>query len=382
MRVEDIRRVAVLGAGLMGHGIAQLVAMAGYEVTMRDVAQEFLDAGMEKIRWSLDKLAEKKRITREAADQALGRIRTTIDLGEAVGACDFVIEAVPEDINIKRAVFAEVDEKAPRHAILATNTSTLPISEIAEATGRPEKVVGMHFFSPAQLMPLIEITRGRETSDEAVEVTAKLGESLGKEVVMCRRDVPGFIVNRILMALFNEAAWLLYRGEAQVIEVDSAIKYKVGLPMGPFELSDFVGIDVIYKASEAISTRDPENLLLCPLYREYYEKGQLGQKSGKGFYEYEAEKWARPTIPKEAGEKIDPLTVMAPAINSAAWLIANEVTDREGVEKAVRLGLGFPKGIMELADEWGIDAVVKVLRGKEKHGEYYRPNPLLTKMID
>ncbi|MFQ5950756.1 MAG: 3-hydroxyacyl-CoA dehydrogenase family protein, partial [Candidatus Geothermarchaeales archaeon] len=196
MKVEDIKRVAVLGAGTMGHGIAQIIAMEGIEVAIRDIEQRFLDKALEQIRWSLGKLVEKDRISAENRDESLGRIRTTLELREAVADADFVVEAALEKLQLKKEIFKEMDEIAPSHTILATNTSTLPITEIAEATSRPDRVVGMHFFNPPQLMPLVEVIKGEETSDETLSTTVALGKKLRKETVVCGRDIPGFIVNR------------------------------------------------------------------------------------------------------------------------------------------------------------------------------------------
>ncbi|MHA1594320.1 MAG: 3-hydroxyacyl-CoA dehydrogenase/enoyl-CoA hydratase family protein [Candidatus Baldrarchaeia archaeon] len=386
MKVEDIKKIAVIGAGIMGHGIAQIAAMAGYEVHLVDIKQEILEKALEKIKWSLSKFVEKGRISKGAADAAFSRIKTFLDLKEAVKDVDFVIEAVVEDINVKKQVFKTCDEATPPHTILATNTSTLPITEIAEATKRPDKVIGMHYFNPPQLMPLVEVIRGDKTSDETTKVTVDLAKKFGKEVVICKKDVPGFIVNRLLGPILQEAAWMVHRGEASVVEIDSAVIYKVGLPMGIFELADFSGIDTIYKASLAVRERDPRATPICPVFEEYYKKGWYGQKSGRGFYEYKGEKWERPVIPKEAGEKIDPIQIFAPAINAAAWMIRNDVASVEDIDKAVKLGLGYPKGLLEMADEWGIDKVVEVLREKQKKypefKDYYEPDSLLVEMVN
>jgi len=198
--VDDIRVVAVLGAGTMGHGIAEVAAYSGYEVYLYDIKQEFLDNALGKIRWSVEKLVS-KRMLREDVETIMSRIHPTLDLGEAVSDADFVIEAIPEKIELKREVFSKVDGLAPSHAILATNTSSLPISEIAEATERPDKVVGMHFFNPPPLMPLVEVIRGEKTSSLTVKVTEDLARRFGKQTVLVKRDVPGFIVNRVLLKL-------------------------------------------------------------------------------------------------------------------------------------------------------------------------------------
>ena len=375
-------KAVVVGAGVMGHGIAEVAALAGFDVVMVDVAEEFLSKGLEKIKWSLEKFVEKKRISREEADAALGRIKTTTRLEEAVADADLVIEAVPEKIEVKRDVFARVCSRAPRHALIATNTSTLPITELAAATDRPENFVGMHFFNPPPLMPLLEVIKGEKTSEETLQKAAELGKKMGKTVVVCRKDVPGFIVNRILTPLLNNACRMVTDGEASVVEIDSAVKYRAGLPMGLFELSDYTGIDVIHLASLSIREREPGAAEPCRLFRELYEKGAYGMKSGRGFYEYGKGVYERPSIPREAGEKVDLVRVLAPAVNAAAWLLRNGVASLEDIETAVKLGLGWPKGVFEMADELGLDSVVSALNSlAEKYGEYNKPDPLLTQLV-
>jgi len=380
LEVEEIETVAVLGAGTMGHGIAQIIAMEGIDVVIRDIDQRFLDKALEGIKWSLGKLVEKDRISIEKNEETLARIGTTLDLREAVADADFVVEAVPEKLELKKEIFEEIDKSAPSHAIFATNTSTLPITEIAEATGRPDRVVGMHFFNPPQLMPLVEVIRGDKTSDGTLSTTVALGKKLRKETVVCGKDIPGFIVNRILGPLLNEAAWMLERGEASREEIDSASKYRLGLPMGLLELADYSGIDVIHSISTFFKGRGLVTSL-PKVWGQYVEKGWLGRKSGRGFYEYRAEKgWERPKIPTDAGQKIDLTRLMAPAVNAAAFIVREKVATVEDVDKSVKLGLGFPRGILQMADEFGLEGVLETLRDlHEKHGdEMYSPDPLLT----
>ncbi|MDV3243741.1 MAG: enoyl-CoA hydratase-related protein [Nitrososphaerales archaeon] len=382
MKVEEVRRVAVLGAGVMGHGIAEVAALAGYDVTLYDIKDEFIRSALEKVRWSLSKFAEKKTITDEKAKEAFSKIRGTVNLDEAVKGADLVIEAAPEDLSIKRDLFSKVDLTAPKGALFASNTSTLPISEIASSTGRAASFVGIHFFNPPPMMPLVEVIRGAKTSDEALALAVSLGRKFGKEVVVCGKDVPGFIVNRIFGPLLNEAAWSVSRGEATMEQIDSMALYKVGLPMGLFELADYSGIDTIYKAGEAVGSRDPSNVLVAPLFKQKFVEKKFGRKSGEGFYKYGQSQWERLAISREAGGSVDPLLAFAPAINAAAWLLRNGVCTTADLDKSVKLGLAFPDGILRLADGWGIDRVVDVLKAKEKrYGEFYRPDPLLEQMV-
>ncbi len=377
----EIKKIAVLGAGLMGHGITQVAATAGFEVNMRDIEERFLSSGMEKIKWSLGKFAQKGRISEEDSKNAFERIKTTVSLKEATKDVDFVIEAIPEKLKLKQQVFKEIDGYAPSHAILATNTSALPITEIAVATKRPEKVVGMHFFSPPQMMRLCEVIRGDKTSDETLNATIELGKKFGKEVVVCKKDIPGFIANRITTAGSNLVAWMVYKGEYTVEEVDAATIHKAGMPMGMFGLMDFVGIDVGGSVAKFMDERWP-GYEMCPLLKEKIEKGELGVKTGKGFYTYPERRWVPLDLPLEKAEKFDAMTSNYVNINVAAELLREDVATIEDIDKSIKLGFNAPIGILELADSIGIDVVVSKLKEFEKkYGPFYKPSPLLEEMV-
>ncbi len=379
MKLEDVKRVSVLGAGVMGHGIAEVAALAGYQVTLYDVKDEFVASALQKIQWSVSKFVEKKVISEEKGREAVSQIKGTTNLEEAVSGADVVIEAAPEDVSIKRELFGKVDKLAPPGVLFASNTSTLPIGEIASATGRPTDFVGIHFFNPPPLMPLVEVVRGGATSDDSLALAVGLARRFGKEVVVCGKDVPGFIVNRILGPLLNEAAWVVSRGQGSVEEVDSMAVYKVGLPMGLFELADYSGIDTIYKAGAAVSSRDPSNVMVAPVFAQKFQEGKLGRKTGEGFYKYGKEQWERPPISREAGQNLDPLLVFAPAVNAASWLVTNDVCSAEEVDRSVKLGLGFPDGILRMADRWGLDRVISVLESKRSaYGPMYAPDSTLA----
>lgn len=379
------KKVAVIGAGTMGHGIAELFAIAGYEVALVDVAEEFLKRALQNIELSLKKLAEKGQL-KEDYTVILSRIKPIVnDVCKAVEGAELMVEAVIEEIETKRKVFAEADRCAPPNAILATNTSSLPITEISEAVSERRRplVAGMHFFNPPPLMPLVEIIRGKYTSDETVKKIAEYAAQLGKQTVVVNSDVPGFIVNRILARLNEAACWTVARGEADIIAVDSALKYRVGLPMGAFLLMDYVGIDVICFIGDAMAKRGFKTHP-CHLITEKCQQKKYGVKTGEGFYKYPAPgKFQWPDIPKEPGEKLDIAALLAPAINEAAYLVREGIATKEDVDKAVRLGLNWPKGPLELADELGIDVVVKALEAwKAKTGfEEFAPDPLLVQMV-
>ncbi|MHA1616276.1 MAG: 3-hydroxyacyl-CoA dehydrogenase/enoyl-CoA hydratase family protein [Candidatus Njordarchaeales archaeon] len=383
MNVERIKKVAVIGAGTMGHGIAQVFAMAGYEVWMRDIAREVLDRAINRISSSLKKLYS-KGVLKEAPEDVLKRIHTTLDVNEACKDADLVIEAVPEILDLKKKVFGEIDAVAPPHAILATNTSSLSITEIASATKRPEKVVGMHFFNPPVIMKLVEVVKGDKTSEDVVKIIMDLAKRLGKEPVLVKKDSPGFIVNRILFALFHEALWSLETGEYTIEEIDSAVRFKAGFPMGVFELIDYIGIDITYQIFKAMIERGVK-FSIPPSFEKKANSKELGVKSGKGYYKYPAPGvFSKPSVSVKAGEKVDVIRLIAPAINEAATLLEEDVASKEDIDKAVKLGLNWPLGVFEYADLFGIDTVVSALNElKEiRKLEIFEPRKLLRDMVE
>jgi enoyl-CoA hydratase/3-hydroxyacyl-CoA dehydrogenase len=376
-----IKNITVLGSGIMGHGIAQVSATAGYNVVLRDIEQQFLDKAMGKIKWSLDKLVSKEKISQNEADNIYSRIKPVVDLQEAVKECDLVIEAVPEIMDLKKKVYAELDQVANKDIMFASNTSTLPITEIANTTSRPEKFIGIHFFNPPQLMKLVEVIPGQKTSKELVTIIQEYVKSVKKESVLCRKDVPGFIVNRLFIPLVHEACYVMDRQGNQLTEIDSAVKFKLGFPMGIFELSDFTGMDVIHKATLEMFQRDKKVINPHPKIEQLYNEKKLGQKSGEGFYKYSGEKYERIPLSEELANKCNPIQIVANILNNAAWLVTNEASDIEEIEKAAKLGLGLKKPLFETAKEFGISNIVNELKQlAEKHGQFYEPDPLLISM--
>jgi len=365
----------------MGHGIAQVSAMAGYNVVLRDIEQKFLDKAMEKVKWSLDKLVSKEKISQIQADDIYSRINPIVDLNDAVKDCQLVIEAVPEIMDLKKKVYAELDQAANSDVIFASNTSTLPITEIANTTSRPERFIGIHFFNPPQLMKLVEIIPGQKTAPDVVDITRDYVKSIKKEPVICRKDVPGFIINRLFIPLVHEACYVMDRQGSQLTEIDSAVKFKLGFPMGIFELSDFTGMDVIHKATIEMHLRDKKVINPHPKIEKLYNEKKLGQKSGEGFYKYSGDKYERIPLSEELAEKCNPIQIIANILNNAAWLVTNKASDISEIEKAAQLGLGLKKPLFETAKEYGISKIVTELKQlAEKHGQFYEPDPLLVSM--
>ncbi len=376
-----VKNITVLGSGVMGHGIAQVSATAGYNVVLRDIKQEFLDKAMEKIKWSLDKLVSKEKISKEEGESIFSRITPIVDLNEAVKNAELIIEVVPEIMDLKKLVYAELDKVAGPEVIFASNTSTLPITEIANTTSRPEKFIGIHFFNPPQLMKLVEIIPGEKTSQEITDLTQEYVKSVNKQAVLCRKDVPGFIINRLFIPMVHEACYAQDRTNATLEEIDSAVKFKLGFPMGIFELADFTGMDVIHKATVEMHLRDKKVINPHPTIEKMFNEKKLGQKSGEGYYKYSDDKYERVSLSEELAEKFNPIQLVANILNNAAWLITNGASDIGEIEKAAQLGLGLKKPLFETAKEIGIKNIIDELNKlAEKHGEFYKPDPLLISM--
>jgi enoyl-CoA hydratase/3-hydroxyacyl-CoA dehydrogenase len=381
LTAEKIEKAAVIGSGAMGHGITELLAMNGYEVTMVDINDQILQKAKEKIAWSLNKFVEKRRIRQEDADAALARVATTTSYEQAGKDVDFAIEASPENMELKRTVFAKLDQVTPPQAILASNTSTLSITEMGKATKRPEKMVGMHFFNPPQMMALVEVIKGDNTSQDTITTVVELAKKLGKTPIIVRKDVRGFIVNRILGVAFNEAFWTYQREEATMQGIDSSVKYNGGFPMGWFELADFVGLDIAYEVGKILYEAYGERFKPCsevidPLMKDH----KYGQKTGVGFYDWTK---GRPRIPFNLLDEYDVDRSWAVAVNEAAWLISDDAANPEDIDTGMKLGTYWPQGPCEHADRTGLDVIISKL--KELHSKYnmemYKPCPLLEEYM-
>lgn len=379
---STINKITVLGSGVMGHGIAQISAMAGYDVILRDIDQKFLDKAMEKIKWSLNKLVEKQRLSQLDADRIFARITPVVDLALALKDTDLLIEAVPEDMNLKKKVYAEVDSIAEPRTLYASNTSTLPITEIASLTNRPDRFIGLHFFNPPQLMPLVEVIPGKNTNHSMVDVAMNFVKNVGKQPVLCRKDVAGFIVNRIFIPLVHEAAYCQDNDKVPLTTIDSAVKFKMAFPMGIFELADYTGLDVIYKATSEMYSRDSKVIRPNQRIKQLFEENNLGQKTGKGFYEYKSDKYERINLTEQEAAQYNPIRLLSVASNNAAWLITNNVCSKDDLENALRLGMGLRKELFATVHDFGINNVVATLRDlASKYGSFYDPDPFLVNSL-
>lgn len=383
--MKEIKNIAVIGAGAMGAQIAALAAEAGYDVKIRDIEQKFLDKGKQTIIDMYDRRISRGRLTEDEKKKYMSKLTFIVDLKDAVKDADFIIEAIPEIMDLKKSVLKEITALCPDDTVFATNTSSLSIAEMSTAAKHPELVIGTHYFNPPSRMTLLEIIKGKKTSPEAIKVANKVGIVMGRDVVNCA-DEPGFVANRIFCNMSNEADWALANGEASTpFEVDSAIKYKLGLPMGMLELQDTLGsgsIDTQLHVMEYFAEMWGKSYGPAPILQKLFKEKNWGKKTGKGYYDWSNN--AKNEISMAAGKDFPAIRVLAGAVNEAAKLIEIDACSRDDIDKAVLLGLNYPRGIFRMADSWGIDTIVNELNRlyeKYNHEDRYKPSKVLTDMI-
>jgi enoyl-CoA hydratase / 3-hydroxyacyl-CoA dehydrogenase len=356
--------------------------MAGYDVVILGKNSEHLQKSKEKIRWSLEKFVEKKLLSQTDGEAAIARIKTTLNYEQAGQNTDIIFEAVPENLELKQKIFAELDPIVPKHTIFVSGTSALSITEIGQVTKRSDKMVGMHFFNPPQQMPLVEIMKGKKTSQKTIYYVTSLAKKMGKTPIIVQKDVHGFVVNRVLIAQFEEAFWTYHRGEATKEGIDASIKFTGGFPMGLFELSDFAGLEIVCEVAKTLQKAYGERFKFCgdviePLVKE----GKLGKKNGKGFYDWSK---GKPDISKDLLNEYDVERSWAVAVNEAAWLIYDGVATPETIDLGMKTGLYWPLGPCEYADKIGLNLVVDKLESvyDKFKMEMYKPCPLLNELVN
>lgn len=394
-----VQRAAVIGAGAMGSGIACVLAQCGIEVLLKDVEQAAVDRGLGNIKRMFDSRVKKGTLPQAEADNLFALVKGTTSYDDFKGV-DLVIEAAFEEISVKLQIFKTLDEICPAHTILATNTSALSISEIAEATGRPDKVVGMHFFNPAQFMKLVEVTAGVKTSEATMKFALELCREMQKTPVKVE-ECPGFLVNRVLFTYMNEALYVLQEGLATPEEIDARV-VEFGLPMGPFALFDMTGLDVCAHVNAFLYSQYGPRFTPSPLLEKMVKAGSLGQKSGAGFYMHDKNAPSVKGAPKVVNPKLKDLIaeankeatlpksprafethrVILPMLNEAIYCLQEKVVDSADIDVAMQNGCGFKIGLLAMAKEKGLEWCLNELNAYHKEqGERFRPSWLLGKLV-
>ena len=375
-------KVSVIGAGTMGAGIAQIAATKGHEVCLYDSFDGAVETAENKLKKILDRLVKKERISSKENKAILEKINFSNSL-ENIKGSELVVEAIIEDLGIKQKVFTEIENLVDDNCIIASNTSSLSIASIASSCKKAERVVGIHFFNPAPLMPLVEIIPAVQTSEETLNKAKSIIDSWEKLTVIAK-DTPGFIVNRVARPFYGEAIRIYEEGVADFSTIDWVMREIGGFRMGPFELMDYIGNDINYSVTETVFAAFYFDQRYKPSFtqKRMKEAGYLGRKSGRGYYDYSSENKPKPNQDRELGKKIL-WRILSMLINEAADALFLKISSREDIDLAMTKGVNYPKGLLAWADEIGIDNVLKQLEGlQEEYGEdRYRPSPLLKRMV-
>ena len=375
-------KVSVIGAGTMGAGIAQIAATKGHEVCLYDSFDGAVETAENKLKKILDRLVKKERISSKENKAILEKINFSNSL-ENIKGSELVVEAIIEDLGIKQKVFTEIENLVDDNCIIASNTSSLSIASIASSCKKAERVVGIHFFNPAPLMPLVEIIPAVQTSEETLNKARSIINSWEKLTVIAK-DTPGFIVNRVARPFYGEAIRIYEEGVADFSTIDWVMREIGGFRMGPFELMDYIGNDINYSVTETVFAAFYFDQRYKPSFtqKRMKEAGYLGRKSGRGYYDYSSENKPKPNQNRELGKKIL-WRILSMLINEAADALFLKISSREDIDLAMTKGVNYPKGLLAWADEIGIDNVLKQLEDlQEEYGEdRYRPSPLLKRMV-
>ena len=375
-------KVSVIGAGTMGAGIAQIAATKGHEVCLYDSFDGAVETAENKLKKILDRLVKKERISSKENEAILEKINFSNSL-ENIKGSELVVEAIIEDLGIKQKVFTEIENLVDDNCIIASNTSSLSIASIASSCKKAERVVGIHFFNPAPLMPLVEIIPAVQTSEETLNKARSIINSWEKLTVIAK-DTPGFIVNRVARPFYGEAIRIYEEGVADFSTIDWVMREIGGFRMGPFELMDYIGNDINYSVTETVFAAFYFDQRYKPSFtqKRMKEAGYLGRKSGRGYYDYSSENKPKPNQNRELGKKIL-WRILSMLINEAADALFLKISSREDIDLAMTKGVNYPKGLLAWADEIGIDNVLKQLEDlQEEYGEdRYRPSPLLKRMV-
>jgi 3-hydroxybutyryl-CoA dehydrogenase len=392
---RGVERVGVVGAGTMGAGIAQIAALGGYETRLHDPVPAALEDGIERLRSALTKGTQKGRWSEADAEAASARIGAAPSLAD-LGECDLVVEAAPEDLELKRELFAALTDTCGADTILASNTSSLPVTAIAAEAPHPERVVGMHFFNPPALMKLVEVVATERSSKTALDATTEVGRRMGRTPIRAK-DSPGFIANRLARPFSLESLRMLAEGIADTETIDRVVRLGGGFRMGPFELIDLIGLDINLSVARSFYSQggEPERWRPSAIQEQKVSEGRLGRKSGRGFYRYGEGPHrepdpdlgiAGPTVDSAELAKIDPAAelilsrLFAQIANEAAFALEEEVGSREDMDTAMRLGFNWPRGPLELTELIGAGRASRLLEElRRQHGEAYRPAPALLR---